>query len=108
MQPTFDDLEFCQALFNVVNAANDAGRDARRYGFDKGTQTRCREVFRLTRTVSKVIPAARNPKPTPNDNVKAESRKSTRTDHVYETQAAPAAGLGGPRRRARWAAATSQ
>ena len=73
MRPTFDNPEFCQALFNVVNAANNAGRDARRYGFDKGTQKRCREVFRLARSVSKVIPAARNPKPTPNDNVKAGS-----------------------------------
>ncbi len=58
MRPSFDDPEFYQAVLAVVNAANDAGRDARRYGFDKGTQNRCDEVFRLARSVSKVIPAA--------------------------------------------------
>ena len=59
MRPTFDDPKFCQAVLNVVNAANNTARDARRYGFDKGTQNRCQEIFRLARTVSKVIPAAR-------------------------------------------------
>ena len=58
MRPTFDDAEFRQAVLAVVNAANDAGRDAERYGFDKSTQNRCQEVFRLARTVSKVIPRA--------------------------------------------------
>ena len=58
MRPTFNDPEFRQALFNVVNAANDAGQDARRHGFDKGTRNRCREIFRLARTVSNVIPRA--------------------------------------------------
>ena len=59
MRPSFDDPKFRQAVLNVINAANDAAGDARRYGFDKGTQNRCQEIFRLARTVSKVIPAAR-------------------------------------------------
>ena len=58
MRPSFDDPRFHQAVLNVVNAANDAAHDAGRYGFDKGTQNRCQEVFRLARTVSKVIPRA--------------------------------------------------
>ena len=55
MQSIFDDHEFRNAVLAVVNAANDAGRDARRYGYDKSTQNRCQEVFRLARTVSKVV-----------------------------------------------------
>ena len=58
MRPSFDDPKFRQAVLNVVNAANNAAGDARRYGFDKGTQNRCREVFRLARSVSNVIPRA--------------------------------------------------
>ena len=58
MQATFNDPEFCQALLAVVNAANDAGHDAERHGFDQGTQDRCREIFRLAKTVSKAIPKA--------------------------------------------------
>ena len=59
MRPSFDDPKNRQAVLNVVNAANDAAGDAGRYGFDKGTQNRCQKVFRLARTVSKAIPAAR-------------------------------------------------
>ncbi len=65
MTPSFDSPEFRQALLNVVNAANDAAHDAGRYGFDKGTQNQCQEGFRLARTVSKAIPAARKPKAKP-------------------------------------------
>ena len=65
MTPSFDSPEFRQALLNVVNAANEAAHDARRYGFDKGTQNQCREVFRLAETVSKAIPAARKLKVKP-------------------------------------------
>ena len=56
MHPSFDDPEFRQAVLNVINAANDAACDARRYGFDRGTQNRCQEVFRLARRVSRAIP----------------------------------------------------
>ena len=61
MRPSFDDPKFRQAMLNVVNAANNAAHDAGRYGFDKGTQNRCQEVFRLAKTVSKAIPKARLP-----------------------------------------------
>ena len=59
MRPTFDDPDFRNAVLAVINAANDASQDARWYGYDKSTRNRCQEVFRLARTVSKVIPTAK-------------------------------------------------
>ena len=56
MQASFDSPEFRQALLDVVNAANDAGTDARRYGFDEGTRKRCQNVFNLAKSVSSAIP----------------------------------------------------